>query len=54
VGFFLGAYLEDSAGLLEGTRKNMRHVKLRQGAEIDRDALAALNEAAYSAVKLQC
>ena len=54
VGLFLGAHLADPAGLLEGTGKNMRHVKLRPGAEIDREALKALIEAAYSAVKLQC
>ena len=53
VGFFLGAHLTDPAGLLEGTGKNMRHVKLRPGAEIDRDALAGLIQAAYSRVKSQ-
>lgn len=54
VGFFLGAHLADPTRLLEGTGKSMRHVKLRPGAEIDREALAALIEAAYSVVKLQC
>lgn len=53
VGFFLSAHLADPAGLLEGTGKNMRHVKLRPGAEIDREALAALIQAAYSLVKRQ-
>jgi hypothetical protein len=53
VGFFLGAHLPDPAGLLEGTGKNMRHVKLRPGTEIDRQALAALIQAAYSLVKSQ-
>src|SRR5687767_11841253 len=53
VGFFLGAQLVDPAGLLEGTGKNMRHVKLRPGSEIDREALAALTQAAYSRVKSQ-
>lgn len=51
VGFFLGAQLADPAGLLEGTGKNMRHVKLRPGTEIDRQALAALIRAAYFRVK---
>jgi hypothetical protein len=51
VGFFLGAHLADPAGLLEGTGKNMRHVKLRPGTEVDREALAALIEAAYALVK---
>ena len=30
VGFFRGAELADPAGLLEGSGKSMRHVKLRQ------------------------
>ena len=53
VGFFLGAHFADRAGLLEGTGKNMRHVKLRPGTEIDRQALAALIRAAYLRVKSQ-
>ena len=53
VGFFLGARLADPAGLLEGTGKNMRHVKLRPGAEIDREALAGLIQAAYARVKAE-
>ncbi|HEX5648124.1 MAG TPA: DUF1801 domain-containing protein [Steroidobacteraceae bacterium] len=53
VGFFLGADLPDPAGLLEGAGKYMRHVKLRPGAEIDRKALTALIQAAYSRVKSQ-
>jgi hypothetical protein len=39
------------AGLLEGSGKRMRHVKLRPGAEVDEDALAALIEAAYNDAK---
>ena len=31
VGFFTGAFLSDPDGLLEGTGKRMRHVKLRPG-----------------------
>jgi hypothetical protein len=53
VGFFLGAHLADPAGLLEGTGKNMRHVKLRPDSGIDREALTALIEAAYALVKSQ-
>ena len=52
VGFFLGARLADPAGLLEGTGRYMRHVKLRPGAQVDEQALAALIRAAYSRVKL--
>ncbi len=47
VGLFLGAWLDDPAGLLEGTGKRMRHVKLRPGQEPDATALAALIENAY-------
>jgi len=47
LGFFLGAWLDDPAGLLEGTGKRMRHVKLRPDREPDADALAALIETAY-------
>jgi hypothetical protein len=47
VGFFFGALLEDPAGLLEGTGKRGRHVKLRPGRELDSAALARLVDAAY-------
>jgi hypothetical protein len=47
VGFFHGAALEDPAGLLEGTGKSMRHVKLRPGLEIDGASLETLIVAAY-------
>jgi hypothetical protein len=48
VGFFRGADLPDPSGLLEGTGKFMRHVKLRPCAPVDQDALHALIEAAYA------
>jgi hypothetical protein len=51
VGFFRGAELPDPAGLLEGTGKHMRHVKLRPGADIDAAALTALIAAAYQDMK---
>jgi hypothetical protein len=51
VGFFHGAFLKDPAGLLEGTGKRMRHVKLRPGTEIDASALTALIDAAYLDIK---
>lgn len=50
VGFFLGAWLDDPAGLLQGTGKRMRHVKLKPGQEPDPAALTALIEAAYREV----
>lgn len=51
VGFFVGPELPDPAGLLEGTGRFMRHVKLRPGREVDAAALEALVEAAYRVVK---
>jgi hypothetical protein len=51
VGFFYGAMLADSAGLLEGAGKRMRHVKLRPGKELDVDALSDLIEAAYHDIR---
>lgn len=47
VGFFLGAYLPDPAGLLEGTGKRMRHVKLKPGMSVNEAALADLIRAAF-------
>jgi hypothetical protein len=47
VGFFNGAWLRDPAGLLEGTGKRMRHVKLKPGFDIDSSSLTALIHAAY-------
>lgn len=48
VGFFRGAELADPKGLLEGTGKFMRHVKLGPGRDIDAAALRKLIEAAYA------
>lgn len=47
VGFFHGASLSDPAGLLEGSGKTMRHVKLKPGSAIDGAPLEALIAAAY-------
>ena len=51
VGFFFGAMLTDPAGLLEGTGKRGRHVKLGPGYRVDPDALAALIDEAYVDIK---
>jgi len=48
VGFFRGAELDDPDGLLEGTGRFMRHVKLRPGDEVDAQALVELIETAYA------
>jgi hypothetical protein len=47
VGFFHGASLPDSAGLLQGSGTYMRHVKLRPGLAVNEPALGALIAAAY-------
>jgi hypothetical protein len=51
VGFFHGAELRDPAGLLQGTGKRMRHVKLRPEVTVDTDALNRLIHEAYSDIK---
>jgi hypothetical protein len=51
VGFFQGALLEDPAGLLEGSGKRMRHVKLKPRRDINTAALCALIDAAYLDIK---
>jgi hypothetical protein len=51
VGFFYGSALEDPVGLLEGSGKRMRHVKLKAGAEVDDGALRRLIEGAWTDVK---
>jgi hypothetical protein len=50
VGFFNGADLEDPGGLLEGTGKFMRHVKIKPHAPVNESALAALIRASYAGV----
>ncbi|MEO8103139.1 MAG: DUF1801 domain-containing protein [Betaproteobacteria bacterium] len=47
VGFFCGAEIADPTGLLEGTGKFMRHVKLRPESSVNVTALEELIEAAY-------
>lgn len=47
VGFYQGASLPDPAGLLQGSGKRMRHVKVRWGEPVDEKALGALISAAY-------
>lgn len=53
VGFFYGALLPDTQGLLEGSGKRMRHVKLRPDREYNAAALGALIDAAYSDIKVR-
>jgi hypothetical protein len=51
VGFFHGAVLPDPTGLLEGTGKFMRLVKLRPDDGLDGTALRELIRAAYEDMK---
>ncbi len=53
IGFFFGAMLDDPAGLLEGSGKRMRHVKLRWGEPVRTDALNDLIAAAYRDIRMR-
>jgi hypothetical protein len=53
VGFFHGAALPDSARLLQGAGKFMRHVKLRPGTFTDAASLRRLIETAYQDIKFR-
>lgn len=44
LGFMRGTELNDPAGLLEGTGKRLRHVKLRSLGDVEHPALRALME----------
>lgn len=48
VGFYRGAELPDPRGLLQGSGKLMRHVKVRPGERHDAEALDALIRVAYA------
>ena len=51
VGFFRGAEIPDSNGMLEGTGRLMRHVKVRPEQDLDAVALGELIETAYADMK---
>ena len=51
IGFFHGATLDDPAGLLLGTGKRMRHVRLRWGCPVDAPAVEALIATAYRDIR---
>jgi len=53
VGFFHGASLPDPAGLLRGSGRHMRHVKLEPGVAFDESALEALITAAYNDIGIR-
>jgi len=51
VGFFRGAEVADPEGLLEGTGKFMRHVKLKPGGGVNSSALRKLIQNAYADIR---
>jgi hypothetical protein len=51
VGFFRGAEIADPEGLLEGTGKFMRHVKLSPERDVEATALMKLIETGYTDMK---
>ena len=50
LGFYLGATLDDPAGLLQGEGRRMRHVKIRPDKACDTASVARLIEDAYAQV----
>jgi hypothetical protein len=48
IGFFRGAELSDPSGLLQGSGKYMRHVKITPGTKVNSQAMKELIETAYS------
>jgi hypothetical protein len=53
VGFFHGVDLPDPHGLLEGTGRFMRHVKLRPEGDVDATPLSDLIRSAYVDMKVR-
>ena len=51
VGFFYGAMLEDPAGMLEGSDKRMRRVKVKPDSKLDTSELRNLVHAAYCDIR---
>lgn len=51
VGFFHGADLSDPSGLLQGSGRFMRHVKIKPGQPVAEEALARLIHDAYADVR---
>ena len=48
LGFFRGISLRDPQGLLEGSGRNLRHVKVRSTNDAERPGVRALIEEAYN------
>ena len=54
LGFYYGVSLADPAGLMEGTGKNLRHVKVRSTRDITKPALRELIKAALTERRRGC
>jgi hypothetical protein len=48
LGFYYGVSLADPAGLMEGTGKNLRHVKVRSIGDVTKPALRELIKSAFA------
>jgi hypothetical protein len=48
LGFYQGAFLPDPTGIMEGTGKKLRHVKVRSVEDAERPALRTLLEQALA------
>ena len=48
LGFYYGVSLADPAGLMEGTGKNLRHVKVRSIRDVTKPALRELIKSAFA------
>ena len=53
VGFYCGAFLPDPQGILIGTGKRMRHVKVNLDNQVDSEALQKLIEGSYQDLKIR-
>ncbi len=53
IGFYAGALLDDPEGLLQGSGKRMRHVKIRPDQGYDAVGLSTLIEQSYTDIKLR-
>jgi hypothetical protein len=53
VGFYYGAFLPDPQGILIGTGKRMRHVKVTLDNQVDSRALKKLIEGSYQDLKIR-
>jgi hypothetical protein len=53
VGFFRGAELDDPRGVLQGSGKRMRHVKVDSRGDLDTVALVSLIRAAHADMKVR-